>query len=118
MMASNDLTTITVDCDTGEQTEAPITPELAEALAGVQADQVAADWETVRAERNARLTATDWIVNPPADWLALDSARAAEPYALDWNAYRQALRDIPQTFTDPSDVFWPDPPPEPQLIVS
>jgi hypothetical protein len=27
-----------------------------------------------------------------------------------WRVYRQALRDLPETITDPADILWPEPP--------
>jgi hypothetical protein len=55
----------------------------------------------VRAERDARLMLTDWIylpdVTPPSDMAA-------------WEAYRQALRDVPQQDGFPDEVVWPEAP--------
>jgi hypothetical protein len=52
----------------------------------------------VRAERDLRLMQTDWIylpdVTPPDDIAA-------------WEAYRQALRDVPQQVGFPGEVRWP-----------
>lgn len=53
----------------------------------------------VRAMRYARLRATDYLVNPdyPLSDLQLTVV----------SAYRQALRDITETFASPDDVIWP-----------
>ena len=50
----------------------------------------------VRAERNTKLTATDWtqIADSTADKPA-------------WAAYRQALRDVPAQVGFPQSVTWP-----------
>ncbi len=50
----------------------------------------------VRAERNARLTASDWtqVADAPVDQAA-------------WASYRQALRDITEQPGFPLDVTWP-----------
>lgn len=61
----------------------------------------ASAWAMVRAQRDALLTACDWV-----------SARAfdlgvAVPTA--WATYRQALRDITEQ-SDPFDIEWPTPP--------
>lgn len=50
----------------------------------------------VRADRNARLAATDWtqIADSTADKPA-------------WAAYRQALRDVPAQAGFPQRVIWP-----------
>jgi len=53
----------------------------------------------VRADRNARLAATDWtqIADSTADKAA-------------WAAYRQALRDVPLQAGFPQSVTWPQEP--------
>jgi hypothetical protein len=53
----------------------------------------------LRVERNARLAASDWTQGADAP----TNAKA-------WAAYRQALRDLPATITDPNSVEWPEPP--------
>jgi hypothetical protein len=52
--------------------------------------------QEVRAQRNTRLTASDWSQLPDAP---VDQAA--------WAAYRQALRDIPSQAGFPWDVEWP-----------
>ena len=54
---------------------------------------------TVRADRNARLAATDWtqIADSTADKPA-------------WSTYRQALRDVPLQAGFPQNVSWPQKP--------
>jgi hypothetical protein len=66
------------------------------ALVDLTADETAAQWAAVRAERNAKLAACDWtqLSDAPAD-------------DLQWAVYRQALRDLPQTQTDPFNIVWP-----------
>ena len=54
----------------------------------------------LRAERNARLTASDWTQAPDAP-----TANAAA-----WKVYRQALRDLPQRTTYPNAPQWPTAP--------
>lgn len=56
-------------------------------------------WERLRARRNTLLAACDWRLVADAPW---DVAP--------WLAYRQALRDLPDTTTDPRQVVWPDEP--------
>ena len=56
--------------------------------------------ESVRSERNYLLSQTDWIFAPD---VSLKNKEA-------WLTYRQALRDLPQNFSDPSEVVWPDKP--------
>jgi hypothetical protein len=64
----------------------------------------AAAWTQLRAERNARLAASDWT--------ALSDAHLSQDKKDAWFAYRQALRDLPDevTITSPADlvsVEWP-----------
>ena len=56
------------------------------------------DIQQLRAERNQRLANTDWWVMPD---------RTATQAQLD---YRQALRDITDTYTSLDDVVWPNEP--------
>lgn len=53
----------------------------------------------LRRRRDALLTASDWTQVPDAPFPA--EQRAA------WAAYRQALRDLPETTTDLAAVEWP-----------
>ena len=55
----------------------------------------AAQWESVRADRNKRLADCDWTQLPDAP---VDAAA--------WAAYRQELRDITQQ-PDPFNIVWP-----------
>ncbi len=57
------------------------------------------------ATRNDLLTASDWTQLP--DVALPDSVKKA------WAAYRQALRDIPKSVSDPASVKWPLPPSAP-----
>jgi hypothetical protein len=56
-------------------------------------------WADVRARRDQRLADCDWIVTKSAE------AGVAVPAA--WQAYRQALRDVPANNTDPTNITWP-----------
>jgi len=57
-----------------------------------------ANMMALRAERNQRLANTDW-------WASSDLTMTAEQ-----TAYRQALRDITNTYTSLDDVVWPEEP--------
>ena len=59
-------------------------------------------WTQLRAERNARLAATDWV--------ALADAHLSQDRKDAWFAYRQALRDLPDEVQDPTQVEWPPAP--------
>jgi len=58
------------------------------------------DWYVVREKRNEELAATDW--------------RAVKDRTMSqaWKDYRQALRDLPQTYEHANDAAdnWPSPP--------
>lgn len=81
---------IIVNCETGET--GFHTPEHGER------DENAA-WKVLRAERNRRLTDSDWTVlsDTPTSTAA-------------WKTYRQALRDLPSNTIDPFNPVWPTPP--------
>ena len=55
-------------------------------------------WEEVRNQRNTILQATDWMASSD---LTLSDA---------WKNYRNELRQIPQTQTDPFNITWPTSP--------
>lgn len=59
-------------------------------------------WGLVREERDRRITLTDYTQMPDSPFT--ESKRAQ------FGVYRQALRDIPQTFVAPDKVDWPVPP--------
>ena len=58
-------------------------------------------WDSIRATRDQILRETDWTMTTGA---TVDQAQ--------WAAYRQNLRDLPQTYKDktPDDVVWPTQP--------
>jgi len=58
-------------------------------------------WDDIRSKRDSILQATDWTMTTGA---SVDQAQ--------WAAYRQNLRDLPQTYKDknPDDVVWPTQP--------
>jgi len=57
-------------------------------------------WVAIRAIRNDLLQKSDWTVLPDSP--------PAKTMLMAWKTYRQALRDIPQTFARPDDVRWPE----------
>ena len=58
-------------------------------------------WDDIRTKRDTILQTTDWTMTTGA---TVDQAQ--------WAAYRQVIRDIPQTYKDktPDDVVWPTQP--------
>jgi hypothetical protein len=58
----------------------------------------AVTWDTIRAKRDQLIADSDWTMIPGA---TVDQAA--------WAAYRQVLRDLPQTYaaTGPESVVWP-----------
>ena len=56
-------------------------------------------WNRLRNDRNSLLAASDWTV----------LGDSPTPTAA-WKVYRQALRDLPASTSDPLNVVWPTPP--------
>ena len=65
------------------------------------ADVEVLTWDDIRSTRDQILRDTDWTMTSGA---TVDQAQ--------WAAYRQVIRDIPQTYKDktPDDVVWPTQP--------
>ena len=65
------------------------------------ADTETLTWDSIRSKRDQILRDTDWTMTTGA---TVDQAQ--------WAAYRQVIRDIPQTYKDktPDDVVWPTQP--------
>jgi hypothetical protein len=57
-------------------------------------------WDDVRPYRNHLLNESDRTQLPDYP----------ETKKAEWATYRQALRDIPQTYATPEEVIWPTPP--------
>ena len=68
---------------------------------GVAEAADALTWDDIRSIRDGILQSTDWTMTTGA---TVDQAQ--------WAAYRQVIRDIPQTYKDktPDDVVWPTQP--------
>jgi len=58
------------------------------------------DMMVIRGERDRRIAKTDWTQLPDVP----------EAIKLKWQTYRQALRDVPQNYTDPLNISWPTEP--------
>jgi hypothetical protein len=61
-------------------------------------------WNNVREKRDEILKQSDALVLPDR-WASYAPEKQAS-----LSTYRQALRDIPQTQTDPANIVWPTPP--------
>ena len=74
---------------------------LAEGNEPLPADGTEVTWDTIRAKRDQLIRDSDWTMIPGA---TVDQAA--------WSAYRQVLRDLPQTYeaTGPESVVWPTEP--------
>jgi hypothetical protein len=66
------------------------------------------EWAVVRAERNKRIEAVRWRIDRERDRVALNLTD--DTLLMSLLNYVQALRDIPQTQTDPLNIVWPDEP--------
>lgn len=69
-----------------------------------QADQLKAEmkWSEVRKKRDALIAETDWTQT--------GDAPITDEQKAEFAVYRQALRDIPKTYSNPDDVVWPTKP--------
>ena len=67
----------------------------------IEAADTTLTWQDIRDTRDQILRTTDWTMTTGA---TVDQAQ--------WAAYRQVIRDIPQTYKDktPDDVVWPSQP--------
>ena len=63
-----------------------------------QAELDLMDLNFLRAERNQKLFETDWMANSDVTM------------SNEWKTYRQALRDITNTYKNQREVVWPTPP--------
>ena len=79
-----------------------LTPE-EEAELDAQAEAFDLDMDNVRAIRNGILSGSDWT--------QIGDATLGDHTAEEWRTYRQALRDVPQTYSRVSEVVWPMDPP-------
>lgn len=77
----------------------PRTPAEIEAEA---ATSIAAQWSALRDERERLLSACDWTQVPDAP--------LTETHRQAWQAYRTALRNMPNTTADPANPVWPTTP--------
>lgn len=66
----------------------------------MDAGQPARELDNLRVERNKLLTETDWT----------QSRDVTLTNDADWATYRQALRDITDTYSDLDSVVWPTKP--------
>ena len=66
-----------------------------------ETDDISLTWDDIRATRDQILQSTDWTMTTGA---TVDQAQ--------WAAYRQVIRDIPQTYAGktPDEVVWPTQP--------
>ena len=60
--------------------------------------EAARKWITIRSQRDQLLAACDWMAN--SDVTMSDA----------WVTYREALRDLPSTESDPDDIVFPTEP--------
>ena len=76
--------------------------ELGSFTGPTDAEQDALDMQSLRLQRDALLTQSDWTQMSDSP---LTDAKKAE-----WATYRQALRDLPANTTDPANPTWPTKP--------
>lgn len=59
-------------------------------------------WDDIRQERDFLLSRSDWTQIPDSPLSDADKGS--------WQTYRQSLRDITDTYSDPDEVVWPNKP--------
>ena len=57
----------------------------------------------IRSQRDGQLSVSDWT--------QIGDATLGDHTAEEWRTYRQALRDLPSTYSRVSAVVWPEDPP-------
>jgi hypothetical protein len=93
---------IEVNVQTGQQRTVELTAkEVEQQRLAYEASQKLATWDDIRAKRDQLIRESDWAMIPDA---SVDQAQ--------WAAYRQILRDLPQTYAEsgPESVVWPTQP--------
>lgn len=91
-------------CPANAITEECISNEPPERLGGIDSETIIeylrenAKWNDIREMRNRKLEFTDWT--------ALNDVSLSPEKKLEWQQYRQALRDITDQ-TDPENIVWP-----------
>ena len=74
-----------------------------EAELDARAEAADLDLNMVRGQRDGHLRGSDWT--------QIGDAALGEHTAEEWATHRQALRDLPQTYSRVSEVVWPMDPP-------
>tara|TARA_Y100001949_G_C15812674_1_gene254181 strand:+ start:71 stop:346 length:276 start_codon:yes stop_codon:yes gene_type:complete len=77
--------------------------ESEEAELDARAEAADLDLSMVRSQRNGLLSGSDWT--------QIGDAALGDHTAEEWATYRQALRDLPSTYSRVSAVVWPNDPP-------
>jgi hypothetical protein len=88
VLANTDYATFLQELEKGEAELVPYVPP-------------APTWEQIRIQRDSLLTSSDWSVASDA---------TPKPSKEAWLTYRQALRDVPENFSSPEEVVWPNKP--------
>ena len=73
-------------------------------------DKTAEDIEAETQSLSAKVRAQRDRILAQSDWRVMKSAETGTPMDADWEAYRQALRDVPQQEGFPQTVEWPNDP--------
>ena len=64
--------------------------------------QTAEKWKDIRSRRDALLSDTDWVV--------VKAKETGGNVSASWKKYRQDLRDLPASNSDPSKIVFPNKP--------
>ena len=100
------IQTTTYETETREQAFAQhFAPRLIDPVAGIFVEMSEAEkWQCIREVRDDLLAKCDWTQ-------AADSPLSAGQREM-WRVYRQELRDLPNSYSSPAEVIWPEQPEE------
>jgi hypothetical protein len=87
----------------------PSEAEVAAAIVAYEAEQIE-PWASLRLTRNAALAASDWTELSGAHESATNSTGLTPIVVGAWQVYRQQLRNLPATVSNPANPDWPVPP--------
>jgi hypothetical protein len=87
----------------------PSEAEVAAAIVAYEAEQIE-PWAALRLTRNAALAASDWTQLSDAHESDENPTGLTPAVVSEWQTYRQQLRNLPDTVSNPANPDWPVPP--------
>ena len=112
LTANNAKQVVSMSFDAATQKLNPITPfidgdyvkeyEVVSLTTDEKTSKDNTEWKGIRAVRNDKLKFSDWT--------QLSDSPLSNEKKTEWQTYRQNLRQLPQTQTDPYNITWPTEP--------